>query len=72
MSATTSFHSDIKNTLEQARRKACLAVSAAMVEVCWLVGKRIVQEEQQGQHKTQYGKRLIEDLSRARYSLLSV
>lgn len=65
MNALTSFHSDIKNILEQARHKARSAVNAAMVEAYWLIGRRIVEEEQHGQHKAQYGKRLIEDLSAA-------
>ena len=36
-----------------------------MVEAYWLIGQRIVEEEQQGQDKAQYGSRLIEDLSLA-------
>lgn len=36
-----------------------------MVEAYWLIGQRIVEEEQRGRHKAQYGKRLIEDLSTA-------
>lgn len=65
MNALTPFHSDIKNILEQARVKARSAVNAVMVEAYWLIGQRIVQEEQQGEHKAQYGKRLMEDLSTA-------
>lgn len=65
MNALTTFHADIKNILEQARSKARSAVNAAMVEAYWLIGRRIVEEEQLGQHKAQYGKRLIEDLSAA-------
>jgi predicted nuclease of restriction endonuclease-like (RecB) superfamily len=63
MSELTSFHADIKAILEQARSKARSAVNAAMVEAYWLIGQRIVQEEQQGQHKAQYGARLMEELS---------
>ncbi|MCX7277779.1 MAG: PDDEXK nuclease domain-containing protein [Burkholderiales bacterium] len=63
MSALTTFHADIKGILEQARGKARSAVNAAMVEAYWLIGQRIVQEEQQGQHKAQYGTRLMEELS---------
>ena len=63
MSALTTFHAEIKCILEQARGKARSAVNAAMVEAYWLVGQRIVQEEQHGQHKAQYGTRLMEELS---------
>lgn len=65
MSLLTAFHADIKTILEQARGKARSAVNAAMVEAYWLIGRRIVEEEQGGQHKAEYGKRLIEDLSTA-------
>ena len=65
MSELTRFHADIKAILEQARGKARSAVNTAMVEAYWLIGQRIVQEEQQGQHKAQYGTRLLENLSRA-------
>jgi hypothetical protein len=63
MSTLKTFHIDIKNIHHQARGKARSAVNAAMVEAYWLIGQRIVEEEQQGQHKAEYGKRLIEDLS---------
>ncbi len=65
MSALSTFHNDIIDILEQARGKARSAVNAAMVEAYWLIGRRIVEEEQRGQHKALYGKRLIEDLSTA-------
>ncbi len=63
MSELTRFHADIKAILEQARGKSRSAVNAAMVEAYWLIGQRIVQEEQQGQHKAQYGTRQMEALS---------
>lgn len=50
MIALTSLQGDIKTILEQARGKARSAVNAAMVEAYWLIGQRIVAEEQQGQH----------------------
>jgi predicted nuclease of restriction endonuclease-like (RecB) superfamily len=65
MSQLIAFHLDIKSILEQARSKARSAVNFAMVEAYWLIGQRIVEEEQLGQHKAQYGARLIEDLSTA-------
>ena len=37
--------------------------SVAYAIASWLLGQRIVQEEQQGQHKAQYGTRLMEVLS---------
>ena len=65
MSELTSFYSEIKHILEQARSKARSAVNSAMVEAYWLIGRRIVDEEQQGEKRAKYGKRLMEDLSAA-------
>jgi len=64
MSALTTFHADIKNILEQARGKARSAVNAAMVEAYWLIGHRIVEEEQQGESRAVYGQRLLENLAK--------
>jgi predicted nuclease of restriction endonuclease-like (RecB) superfamily len=65
MSAVSTFHADIKRILEQARAKARTAVNAAMVEAYWLIGQRIVEEEQRGQQNAPYGTRLMEELSTA-------
>ena len=65
MSALSTFHTDIKVLLEQARGKARSAVNWAMVEAYWLIGQRIVQEEQHGNSRAAYGERLLADLSRA-------
>ena len=64
MNELTTLHADINSILEQARSKVRSAVNSAMVEAYWLIGQRIVQEEQQGLHKAQYGARLLENLSR--------
>jgi predicted nuclease of restriction endonuclease-like (RecB) superfamily len=65
MNALTTLHTDVKNILEQARGKVRSAVNAAMVEAYWLIGQRIVEEEQSGQQKAEYGSRLIKELSKA-------
>ncbi|MDQ7058235.1 MAG: DUF1016 N-terminal domain-containing protein [Ghiorsea sp.] len=49
--------------MQSARRKAQTAVNSAMVEAYWLIGKRIVEEEQQGEKKAKYGQRILENLS---------
>ena len=61
----TSFYDDVKRILEQARSQTRSAVNSAMVEAYWLIGRRIVEEEQQGEGKAKYGKRLMDELSRA-------
>lgn len=54
---------EIKQILEKARQKAYCAVNSAMVEAYWLVGQRIIQEEQDGKERAAYGKEIIKNLS---------
>lgn len=55
---------EIKELLKQARQKAYSAINFAMVEAYWLIGKRIVEEEQQGEKRAEYGKRILETVSK--------
>ena len=56
---------DISHILRQAQANAYRSINQAMVQAYWLVGKRIVDEEQQGEAKAAYGKRVIKSLSAA-------
>ena len=64
LSKQANYISEIKQILAQARQKAYSAVNSAMVEAYWLVGKRIVEEEQQGEKRAEYGKQVLETLSK--------
>ncbi len=57
------FYEDIIKILTQARNKVYAAVNVAMVEAYWNVGRRIVEEEQKGRKRAEYGSYLIENLS---------
>ncbi len=59
----TSFHDEIRKILQSARSRAYTAVNTAMVEAYWLIGKRIVEEEQYGKERANYGQELIKNLS---------
>lgn len=56
---------DISHILRQAQANAYRSINQAMVQAYWLVGKRIVEEEQQGEAKATYGKGVIKNLSAA-------
>ncbi len=64
MNKPTTFYEDIRQILQNARKQAYSAVNYAMVEAYWMVGRRIVEEEQSGKARAEYGKRLIENLSK--------
>lgn len=54
---------EIKTILAQARQKAYTAIHSAMVEAYWMIGKRIVEEEQDGEDRAAYGKQIIQNVS---------
>jgi hypothetical protein len=58
------FYETIREILSQARQKSYAAVNFAMVEAYWLIGKRIVEEEQKGKERAAYGELLIKELSK--------
>ncbi len=54
---------EIKEILQNAKQKSFSAVNTAMVEAYWLIGKRIVEEEQNGEGRAIYGKEAVKKLS---------
>jgi len=50
--------------LEQARTKVVRTISGEMVIAYWLIGREIVLELQKGDPRAEYGKNLIDDLSK--------
>ncbi|MBK1791486.1 PDDEXK nuclease domain-containing protein [Persicirhabdus sediminis] len=61
---TKPFFSEIRQILDQARQRAAQTVNTAMVEAYWLIGKRIVEEEQSGSAQADYGKETVKQLSK--------
>ena len=59
------YISEIKKILSQARQKAYTAINATMVEAYWQIGKRIVEEEQNGADRAGYGDEILKVLSEA-------
>ena len=58
-----TYITDIKQIIIFARKKAYTAINNAMVEAYWLIGKRIIEEEQQGKQRAEYGQEIIKVLS---------
>ncbi|MBO4577047.1 MAG: hypothetical protein J5680_08065 [Neisseriaceae bacterium] len=58
-----TFVDDIKQIVKKGQESAFGAVSAIMTETYWNIGKRIVEQEQQGKERAEYGKHLIDLLS---------
>jgi predicted nuclease of restriction endonuclease-like (RecB) superfamily len=58
-----NLFADVASAIEEARRAATRSVNAVMTATYWLVGRRIVEEEQAGKTRAGYGELLIERLS---------
>lgn len=54
---------DISEVIDAARRSAARSVNCIMTTAYWLIGQRIVEGEQQGEIRAEYGKELIECLA---------
>ena len=64
MEISNNYINEIKTILKNARQKAYTAVNSAMVEAYWKIGRRIVEEEQSGRERAEYGKEIIKNLSK--------
>lgn len=60
----SKIYNDIAELLNVARSRAYHSVNSIMVETYWKIGQRIVEEEQGGATRAEYGTKLIENLSK--------
>jgi predicted nuclease of restriction endonuclease-like (RecB) superfamily len=60
----TQFFKEIALLLHTARNNVYKVVNSVMVETYWQIGKRIVEQEQNGKSRADYGEHLIVNLSR--------
>lgn len=58
------LYSDLKNIIEQFRKIVITNVNTIMLQTYWNIGKRIVEEEQNGNLKAEYGSRLLKEISK--------
>lgn len=56
--------SEIRSIIESARTKAVRSVDFCRVQMYWQIGRRIVEEEQDGNIRAEYGKALIKNLAK--------
>lgn len=60
----TDFIDEIKRIIDEGKRLSYRAVNNIMISTYWHIGRRIVEEEQQGKERAEYGKELIDILSK--------
>jgi predicted nuclease of restriction endonuclease-like (RecB) superfamily len=61
--ASTDFYRTVADILRAARTNAYRAVNFTMVEAYWTVGRTILEEEQRGRGRANYGAQLVQRLS---------
>ncbi len=59
----SSFINDVKNILRQARNSVYQTINTTMTKAYWEIGRKIVDEEQNGKERAEYGKAIIKKLS---------
>ena len=60
---TNQFISDVRSIIVTARTAAVRSVDFQRVMMYWRIGERIVEEEQQGKIRAEYGTRLLQNLA---------
>lgn len=63
MQIPTAFLTDIRSIIDTGRRQASAAVGQRAIATFWNIGRRIVEEEQNGQGRAAYGTGLIKNLA---------
>lgn len=61
---TQKFYQNIRQLIEQNRRRTYRVINSAMLHTYWNIGRLIVEEEKEGSARAIYGKRLIPTLAK--------
>ncbi len=60
----TKLITDIGALLKQGRQQAATSVNTILVQTYWLIGQYVVEYEQQGHEKAEYGSQLLDRISK--------
>ncbi len=55
---------DLKDLIHQAKAKVVTTVNTVMVQTYWHIGKRLVEDEQQGEKRAKYGTNQLQNISK--------
>ena len=55
----------VREMIRRGRERALRAVDAIQVQTCWEIGRHIVEFEQSGANRAEYGKGLVRQLAQA-------
>ncbi len=60
LAALQDIYSEIRETLPASRNRAYSAVNISMVQAYWQIGRIIVEHEQNGNLRAEYGSRILQ------------
>ncbi|MFC1234419.1 YhcG family protein [Vibrio sp. F74] len=63
LSQDSKLLSNVRELLNQGHKQVVTAVNSAMVQTYWHIGRLIIEDEQQGEARAEYGKRVLQQLS---------
>ena len=63
--APTPFYQGVRDILLSARTQVRQTVNNTMVQAYWQIGRLIVEDEQGGERRAEYGKRVLPELANA-------
>ncbi len=63
VAGTPRLYDRIRKILETARASVARSVNTTQVVAYWLIGREIVEEDQQGRKRARYGERLLSELA---------
>ena len=59
-----NIYQEIKELLYSAKNRVYQTINTTMTQTYFQIGKRIVEEEQKGEKHAEYGKQLVENISK--------
>ena len=65
-----SFVNDIRSIVSEARAESASAINQAMIKAYWRIGQRIVEEEQAGYSRAEYGDKTLKIMSKELTTIL--
>lgn len=60
----SNLYERVREILDEARERVARSINTEMVAAYWRIGEAIVEREQQGRERADYGKKLVESLAR--------
>lgn len=63
VTAVDGLYRSVRKVIEEGRKVVSIAANAVLVRQNWSIGKLIVEDEQKGRRKAEYGKKTLEALS---------